>query len=239
MIKILIIQNPKLIDRRNYLESKIDKFGLTNITEYVFFYDKNNLEESDRNKYEWSTNEDTFIKRKKIFDIPTSSIKTMNNMEIAITLEHLKCHETILNSDYEYGLILEDDVIFLDDNFKNLLDDYISQIDKVIEKNQPFILYIGKGLNPSSCVNENNIHKRFKQLSDNIYLDNEKHSQYSDSYLINKSACKVLLENSIPFYFAIDWELNYIHKAFNVLSLFSYPQLTVQGSNSNYGSSNN
>ena len=234
--KIFIIHNPKLIERKKYLDENINKFGLNGITEYVFNIDKNCLTDDNLFNYSCSAESISYHNRKNVMNIPNESIKKLNNMEIAITLEHFNCYKMLLeDKNHEHCLILEDDVIFLTDDFTQELNKYIEQIDN----NYPYILYIGKGRNEISCVNEGNKNTVFKKMSDNIYLNTEKYSQYSDSYLINKKACEIILEHCIPFYFAIDWELFYLHKSTKVKSLFSYPQLTIQGSGYNYSSSNN
>ena len=232
--KIYIIHYTKLLDRKRYVDDKLKQFDLEKITEYACLFDRNNLKSEDIEKYSYSKNCECYFNREKVMDIPY--FHDLNNTAISITLEHLKCYENFLKTEYDQLLVLEDDVIFLTNNFNEEINDYIDQIESLY-KNNSYILYVGQGANRSGSVNENNLNM-FEKISNNIYIHNGKISHYSDSYVINRKACEIILEKSVPFYFAIDWELNYIHKSTNVLPLYSYPQLTIQGSDTIYRTSN-
>ena len=60
-------------------------------------------------------------------------------------LSHKKCYENFLKTNYDYLLILEDDILFLNDNTKEQLNFYINHLEKINkEKNIVDFLYLNR-----------------------------------------------------------------------------------------------
>lgn len=231
--KIYIIHNPELVERKNYLDSMLKKFNLEDISEYVFFNDKKTITDETISKCLTHTPEDFKKRQDGMGSIVTNEFQAfeLRKVAICITLDHIECYKRIVESDHKYSLILEDDVIFIEDNFAEKLDNYLTQLEKT---NEPYVFYIGQGFD----VRDFNAPGKFTRFSENILINNSKMSHYSDSYVISKEACKIFLKECVPFYFSIDWELNYLHRKFNVLSLNLHSVLTRQGSSKEYSTSN-
>jgi len=173
---------------------------------------KNNIE--DLTEFVQNKPKDTLTEEdKKIF-------KNINDGEISVALHHIECFKKIVENDYEYALILEDDVI-LSDNFMNTLNNYISQLPDIWD-----MLFIGDGCN---------MHIKNRLINNphsNIYLNN--FTRCLDSYLITKRCASIILERmQMPNYRIIrpvDLWLNDVirNNKFNVY--WSEPTIVTQGS---------
>jgi GR25 family glycosyltransferase involved in LPS biosynthesis len=121
----------------------------------------------------------------------------------AVTLEHFKTYEHIINNtDYQHVLILEDDVMFKP-NFLESLQTYTNTLPEDYD-----ICYIGSGCDLRLPYHTNKI----------LDIHPQYHSRCSDSYIIKREALKKIIDTALPFFGAIDWELNYIQalNKFNV-----------------------
>lgn len=219
---IYIIHYHKEIGRKKYLDNTLPALDIP----YTFrsLYDRESAEILDE-KYFLNTEQNKNIKNKIMSKFGKSiesgmDVNTLKGKAYrACTLEHYKTYEhVIFNTDYEHVLILEDDIRFKD-NFKSSLQDYQTYIPEDYD-----ICYIGSGCNLHLPYSTNKI----------MDLHPQKHSRCSDSYIIKRSALKKTLETALPFYGAIDWDLNYIQMInnFNVYWVTD-PQL-YQGSQHNY-----
>ena len=114
-------------------------------------------------------------------------------------LAHRNCYKSILESDHEYTLKLEDDIWFAD-NFRNKLDSYLKEI-------PPYdILWLGYH------------NKSLKENTDKSYDIPDKMLFGLFGYVINKKAASELL-NIFPLNHQIDSEIPKIFDKLRVYSL--------------------
>lgn len=133
----------------------------------------------------------------------------------AATLEHYKTYEYVLNeTSFEHVLILEDDIRFKK-GFETALQDYEAHMPKDYD-----ICYIGSGCNLQLPYKTEKI----------IDLHPQKYSRCSDSYIVKRSALEKIVNTALPFFGAIDWDLNYIQMVNNFNVYWVTDPLIYQGS---------
>jgi Glycosyltransferase family 25 (LPS biosynthesis protein) len=215
---IYIIHYHQESNRRVYLEKVLPNFNIP----YTFrsLYDRNSPELFDE-KYFLNSENNKNIKNAvmscygKILEKGMDSSSLKGRAYRAATLEHYKTYEHIVyNTNYEHVLILEDDVRFKD-NFLTALKEY--------EKNIPEdydICYIGSGCGL-------NLPYPTTKLID---IHPQKYSRCSDSYIIKRPALQKIVATALPFYGAIDWDLNYIQMVNNFNVYWVTNPLIYQGS---------
>lgn len=206
--KIYIIHYKNAVERKKYLDTVL---LTTNIPfEYRSKYDRNSPE--ILSDYYFDQTLENKEKRNNILKLYQKSIEEGVPLEWgergrayrAATLEHFKTYEHIIkNTDFNNILILEDDVRFYD-NFNNLLQTFLQELPHDYD-----VCYIGSGCNlqlPYSTT---------KILDKHPYY----FSKCSDSYIISRKALQKIIDTALPFFGAIDWELNYL-QALNKLNVY-------------------
>ncbi len=120
---------------------------------------------------------------------------------IGCSLSHEKVWQKFLESDYEFALVFEDDVVF---NPKELR----SCVDRAIEKKDLWDILSFEMIHDGFPLKIGDLYED-KRIS--LYLTSVKHS---GCYLINRSAAKKLLEKFSPIimpldhYFTASWEFD-------------------------------
>jgi glycosyl transferase family 25 len=137
--------------------------------------------------------------------------------EIACGISHLKVYQDCLEKNYDHIIILEDDCQFpnnfielFDTLFKNCPDDYD-------------IISLG------SCLNLRHEHANDKQQ---FLKKIPPVGRCGYSQVLSKSACKKIIERSIPFNYPIDWQVYVLssdHKTDPLNMYWIEPPLTIDG----------
>jgi len=136
---IQIIHYSKLSDRKEFIDKLFKDENLE--IDYVLDYDKEALNTAPE-EYNYVKNEDQFLgKITKLWKIYDEKYRILSDAELSCYFKHLKSLNNIANSDKEYGLILEDDVI----NLKPIKNNLQSVINK-FSKSDWDIVFLGKGL---------------------------------------------------------------------------------------------
>jgi GR25 family glycosyltransferase involved in LPS biosynthesis len=205
-IKILIVHYKKLTDRKNKIIEQLDKYNLKNY-EFVEI-DRDELDKQNTN----------------IFS------NTYTNVMKAITLSHIHCYNEIADK-YEFALILEDDAIFKDNFFENLLK-YLQELPKDYD-----MLFIG------GC---GNLHIKHNELIEGKHVYEKGHektdsggmgaSRCTDSYIVNKK-CAIKIREYLKklrdkINTPIDFFLNTVIKDNSFKIYWGEPSLISQGSES-------
>jgi GR25 family glycosyltransferase involved in LPS biosynthesis len=147
-------------------------------------------------------------------------LENLTPTQICITIAHINIYKKIINNNFNFCLILEDDALF-NDNFINNFNNYLSSCPKDID---------------IACINNGcNLH------ADNIIPDkiwySVKFTRTCCAYLITNNCCKKIIKTIIPFKKAIDHELNYQIKLHNLNVYWTEPTLISDGSETIYKSS--
>ncbi len=99
-IKTLIINLPKSSTRRKYMEELLAPVDILDV-EFIEGVDGRQLSDGERrSRFDY----------KKCVELIG---REPNNGELGCTLSHRRCYETLLDSDRDYALILEDDITFM------------------------------------------------------------------------------------------------------------------------------
>jgi hypothetical protein len=183
--KVYLDEQLKTVNRPYFFRSLYNR-DTPEITEDRYF----DISESNRNKRNAVMN--NFNKR---VEIGPDKYSLKGRAYRAATIEHFKTFEFILQSTNDQWVrILEDDVIF-DEPLQKIIDYY----EPIIPDNCD-ICYIGSGCQLSITSTTNTP----------IIENTQKHSRCSDSYIVKRTALEKIVKTALPFYGAIDWELNYL-----------------------------
>lgn len=146
------------------------------------------------------------------FQIP---FRELSMAEISLAIKHVEALRIIVESGWNYAIIIEDDVMFLEDFSARFFTNFL--------QTPPSwdLIFFGAGC--GFKVPERQAERR-------IYRMEPPRGKCSDSYCVSHKAAKRLLDSILPFCLPIDFEL--VHWM-NVHSLETYwwePWLCVQGS---------
>lgn len=218
-MKTYIIHYTKLKERR---ESILSLLSNTNFDyEFILEYDKEYL---DGNSY-YDANKVKFGEKiKNLWDGQVHKFRILNDAEISCTIKHILAIEKIANQDDDVGLIFEDDVLPIENNFA-------AQIEHLIEvaPNNWDAIFMGVGCGidfmNQKLVNSHIINEKFAQV-------NHPATNCAEAYLLTKEAARRIYESIIPFQLVSDWELAYQFYNLDMNVYWSIPPLFYQGSKS-------
>lgn len=173
-MKTYIINLENAHDRRESMESQAKRFGLR--YELVPAVDGNNIPD----------NLLSILKKEHSYAVTAG--------EIGCSLSHLAAYKSLISSDDECALVLEDDV-FLPDDISNFLD----EVEGAISKKLPCVYLLSK-------VNHYN-NKTIMSLSNGHSIHEIYNATFAHAYIINKSAARILLDELFPVWCVADqWQ---------------------------------
>jgi glycosyl transferase family 25 len=209
-MKIFITHYSKLVERK---ETVLNQFAKNNILDYHFIENLNKEDITDEHLNNFNLDAPIMGERKFVVNI------------ISLFLKHIYIYNLIANSDIEYALILEDDVI-LDDNFMEKLNTYITELPNDFDA-----LFIGNGCN---------LHIPNDKIIEGKHIYPMCSTRCTDSYLISKKcAIKMIsfynyfIMNNIKIGLPVDHWLNLAFKNTNCNVYWSEPTIVKQGSENN------
>jgi GR25 family glycosyltransferase involved in LPS biosynthesis len=224
---IYIIHYKKLKERKNYLIKELNNLNF----DYCFIddYDRDNMPDYILSHYDG--NNKLWVERTKNIYSYKPEFRKLKESEICNAVSHLKSIEHISNSDDDYGLVIEDDIIF-NDNFKEKYDEIIKSIPYNFD-----IIFIGSSFDMIKLTKRSNF--KVTTTIKNIYNINPGRARTVDSYIIKKDFAKKIYNNIKTFVLPFDFELNYWLGKLEANCYWVDPGLTKQGSmNGTYKSSN-
>lgn len=218
-MKTYIIHYTKLKERKGNILSLLSN---TNFDyEFILEYDKEHL---DGNSY-YDANKVKFDEKiKDLWDEQIHKFRVLNDAEISCTIKHILAIEKIANQADNIGLIFEDDVLPIENNF-------VAQIEHLIEvaPNNWDAIFMGVGCGidfmNQKLVNSHIINEKFAQV-------NHPATNCAEAYLLTKEAARRIYQSIIPFQLVSDWELAYQFYKLDMNVYWSIPPLFYQGSKS-------
>jgi len=145
----------------------------------------------------------SLIKDKKLFPIFTDPRGLLTKNIIATAFTHNKAVSTFIKSDYETCLILEDDIKFTNEFWRDVSSGKIDKIINEINQSDYDLIYWGR----SRYVDYSEI-KNIDQISENLYKTELNTDFYgAHAYQLNKRSAKIILEKSSPIKYAADVNL--------------------------------
>lgn len=225
-MKVYIHHYHLLSERLEYLVPELNKNGIKDI-EAVYGISRNDINESHFLKF---SNDKSLVQDRLNYTNCPIDYDIFNQYErtvLANFLTHIEIWEKIANGEEDYGLILENDALLLNDfeeKWKKLTSTIPNDLD---------IAYLHNGC---GFTVEN---KQGLKIENNKiwYYCPIKESRTCCSYLISKSFCKLLLKNLYPIVLGVDHELNYLQKKLNANVYWVEPPLFLEGSGVKYPSS--
>ncbi len=204
-MQILVIHYDKLIDRKIHILNQLNKEKLEKF-KFVSNYGKDKLTLLEKSKF-----------------------KNLTDGEISLILHHFECYKNI-SENYDYAIIFEDDVI-LDNDFKNKIEKYISELPEDWD-----MLFFGEGHGvhiPQYRQQPNmNIYKKMTDLKNKMPGGIDGSTRCADSYIVSKK-CAVKLIQVINSLKIIDIPLDHFLNKINHICQFniywSEPTITIQG----------
>lgn len=107
--------------------------------------------------------------------------------EVGCALSHRKCYQSLLDSDNQYALVLEDDITIVGD-ISVLKEKYVTE---TLNTEKPTIIFLSGDY--------------WRLNSGNLVRVYDANGAYA--YLINKAAARVILSSGKPFSVADDWRV--------------------------------
>jgi GR25 family glycosyltransferase involved in LPS biosynthesis len=148
----------------------------------------------------------------------------IKNGQISCTYKHYLCLKDIVENNYDYGVIMEDNQFFCGDitYHVNL---YIEQLNKFYPDWD--IIFDTKWLSYKKIEEEDVIEGKY------VYPKSNEIGKYvhggtrlAQFYIINNKCAKKLYENYIPFNNAPDWWMNDLFRNLNIKSFWSEPSIS-------------
>ena len=235
---IIIINNRKLRERRNHMEELMKSWNLKNFV----FIDPVPPEKITNPRYSVLFNDATDLKRYK--DIVNASfrsesitqsihvVKPMSPGEKSLAWAHFSAWQAVARDQrIKHALILEDDVFVIGDGdpFQKI-SEFILDITKGQIADSPWILYPGNGQGPTETM------ASFIEYSQQLLINRDHLSKYSDTYIINNNAATLLTTCMLPFAASVDWQMTWGSKCCNITSFHAKNPVTRQGSGQEFKS---
>lgn len=219
-MNIYIIHYKELKERKKYLDDQLSKFE--NYL-YIDEYDRNtlNLDEIDI-KYDPSL----WYSRTEGLYNSEIQYRSLKISEICNSLSHLKALKYISESNYNFEMILEDDVI--------LPNDYLEKIIDLLSKIPDDADFVFFGSSYSiDILDQANLSKSIK-VSDNIFKKEPGKTRTVDAYLVSPKAAKKIIDEITEICLPFDFELNYFFNKLNMNVYWYDPGIISQGSQMGY-----
>ena len=213
--KIFVHHYTKLTDRKERLDAYLKRHNIE--VEYILDYDQEELTDEIVNQWYNNDPEKYHETIDKCYKNRTVPFRKINPAEISCTIKHYLGIKSIAEKCDKYGLILEDDVIFVED-FENHFNNFLSQT-----PDDWGAIFMGccAGLRvPADQLVENQV----------AYQMTHPASRGGDSYILRKDVAQKITETMKPFNTISDWELAYQLYLHDVKTYWWEPPLVVQGS---------
>lgn len=188
----------------------------------------------DNNKVKWilEPNKDkiNYFMRKQLLNQKESTTCGINvspgcpnigNGIVSCTYKHYLCLKDIVENNYEYGVIMEDNQFFCD-NIPNTIEKYITQLNNLYPDWDVIF--------DSKCEKIQNIEEATVRDDIFVYPKLNKITKYCHGgtkrahfYLIRNKCAQELYKNYIPFNNAPDWWMNDLFRKLNIKSFWSEP----------------
>lgn len=201
-MKVFVLHYTPLVERKKHIENEMRRENMQ--FEFILDYDREQLTDADTSRF-------------------TDKVSLS---EQSLVLKHLHALRKIVDANYEYALVLEDD-INLDRGFKEKLEFYQGLLPEDWD-----MVFIGNGCN---------LHIPEKDIIPGKFIYKKGHAfpgatRCTDSMLISNKCARAILEyidSRQPEYkieYAADWLLNNVLRSLNANVYWTEPTIVTQGS---------
>jgi len=215
MIKYYLIHNLD-VDRKKTMINEFTKWGfdLSNI-KWIEHPNKNEITEDMINQL--TIQEPSYTSDRLVYP---SRIVLRKGL-ISCTYKHYLCLKDIIENNYEYAVIMEDNIYFVD-NIPNLINKYIEQLDTYGDWDILFdcdwTTYQEGPTKPDLLV-----YPKTNEITHQCHGG----SKAASFYLITNKCAKKLYEHYIPFNNSPDWWMNDLFRKLNIKSFWVEPSVAL------------
>ncbi len=214
-----IVHNHKMVDRRNYLNSRL------NAASNFSFIEIENLQPNYIVEKYFGVNECSWNKKVKNLWNPAPTPRSLLFGEIACTATHFYIYEQYLKEcEEDWLVVIEDDAIFeynLPAEISGLLAEVPDRVDAI---------FIGGGYHHDAVSLTLGGYKNF-------IIKHHPATNTTVGYILRRRIVAAIMDGFTNFDMPIDFELAYLLMVNNALVLHSCPYLITEGSKSIYQSS--
>jgi hypothetical protein len=213
--KIFIVHYKPLKDRKEYIDSFLSKTNLP--FEYSTEVTRDNI------NYSYFSTEYSDIQRKneRTTTPVTPGDYTPTKPIMANTLEHLVIYKKIIKEDLDFGLVLEDDAVFVD-NFESRIEEIINNLPDVWDT-----IFATNG-----CENRPDIKNSDDFVEQGLFYESlEKKSWTGGAYFIKNDTAKNFLDNIKPIVYPPDFEITYLQNLLDSKVYWLGDPIVYEGSN--------
>jgi GR25 family glycosyltransferase involved in LPS biosynthesis len=144
--------------------------------------------------------------------------------KIACSFKHYLCLKDIVENNYEYGVIMEDNQFFCD-NIPNTVEKYINQLNYIYPDWD--VIFDTKWKNYRDIfegeIKENTwVYPKSNEITKYCHGG----TRLAQFYILNNKCAKKLYENYIPFNNAPDWWMNDLFRKLEIKSFWSEPSIS-------------
>lgn len=144
----------------------------------------------------------------------------MNRGVISCTYKHYLCLKQIAESDYDYGVIIEDNMYF-SHNIADRIKTYIIQLDEYYVDWDVLFDSSWKSYSETELIPEKYVYPKSIEITEQGHGG----TRCAQFYLMTKSCAKKLYENYLPFNNAPDWHMNDLFRKLNIKSFWAEPSI--------------
>lgn len=215
--KLYVCHYPPLTTRKMYLDSVLPTLGI----DYEYSMDYTTYDSAYDNFFS-SKKED--LDFKNLYSTVTCTNFIFTNALKALCLEHVNIYKKIEDEDLDFGIVLEDDAVFVD----NIAERLRETISNLPEDNWD-VIYLTNG-----CENRKNFLQSGRGTNptiNNFVKLNIPYSWTGGAYIIKKETAKLFRNNIRPIVFPPDFELNYLQGRFKSVVYWLEDPIVYEGSN--------
>ena len=148
----------------------------------------------------------------------------IKNGQISCSFKHYLCLRDIVENNYDYGIIMEDNQFFCN-NIPNTVEKYINQLNNLYSEWD--ILFDTKwksykDVDEEKVVDEIYVYPKSNEITKYCHGS----TRLAQFYIITNKCAKKLYENYIPFNNAPDWWMNDLFRKLNIHSFWSEPSIS-------------
>jgi GR25 family glycosyltransferase involved in LPS biosynthesis len=191
----------------------------------------------DNNKVKWilEPNKDKIndLMRKQLLNQKESSscgisfppgCPNIGNGKTSCTFKHFLCLKDIVENNYDYGIIMEDNQFFCE-NIPKTVEKYINQLNELYPN---WDIVFDTKWKKVQDINE-------VEVVDNVYVYPKSNeitkychgsTRLAQFYILTNKCAKKLYENYIPFNNAPDWWMNDLFRKLGIKSFWSEPSIS-------------
>ena len=213
--KIYVLHYTRLRDRKNRLDRMFSEHDIE--VEYFLKHDQEELSKDIINDYYKDSQVDYIYKFQSLYGNQLAPYRSLNIAQISCTIKHYNCIKLVAENCQDYGMILEDDVVFNED-FVNRFNRFLSET-----PNDWDAIFLG-------CCGNLHIPQGEQHPDQVAYVVPHPASRGGDSYLLRQKMAEKISSTMKPFTTISDWELAYQLYHHNAKVYWWEPSLIIQGS---------